>query len=117
MRRRAGTADGIGTAAKFLTPVDLALAGTTTLYVADYGGHTLRAVNTTTKAVTTVVGSPTSVGVTLGPLTAAPVDRRSLERSDRGGRRIGGSAGCATGGRGRHRARRAQGHGCTVSDA
>jgi len=71
-----GTQDGVGTTARFITPVGLALEGTTTLYVADYGGHTIRRVDTATGAVTTVVGSPTNVGVTVGPIT--PSDRRSL---------------------------------------
>jgi hypothetical protein len=35
-------------------------------------------VDTATGAVATVVGSATSVGVTVGPITAAPLDRRSL---------------------------------------
>ena len=51
-----GYKDGTGTAAQFNQPSGVALSGGT-LYVADRGNHRIRAVNTTSGAVTTIAGS------------------------------------------------------------
>lgn len=53
----AGSTDGTGTAALFNAPQGIVAIGTTFLYVADTGGNTIRAINISTKSVTTVVGS------------------------------------------------------------
>jgi hypothetical protein len=52
-----GTADGIGSAAQFLSATDLTLDGLGNLYVADAEGHTIRRVVISTKEVTTVAGT------------------------------------------------------------
>ena len=51
-----GYKNDVGTAAQFDNPKDLAVSGDT-LYVADSGNHRIRAVNLTSKAVTTIAGS------------------------------------------------------------
>jgi hypothetical protein len=50
-----GSADGIGSAAKFYLPSGLFLESSTSLLVADFGNQSIRRVNLTTNAVTTVV--------------------------------------------------------------
>ena len=63
----AGTANGTGAAARFTQPKGLALnAAGTILYVADTNNHTIRAVNTTTGAVTTLAGLAGTAGTTNG---------------------------------------------------
>ncbi len=70
----AGSADGSGTAARFSTPVDLAVDpvtnGGSTLLVADFGNHTIRRV-TNTGAVTTLAGSAGQTGFADGTGSAA----------------------------------------------
>ena len=52
-----GNTDGTGTNALFSNPADLALSiSGTNLYVAEYGNHAIRVVNTVTKEVTTLAG-------------------------------------------------------------
>jgi len=51
-----GGADGTGTAATFNLPVGVALDGEGTIYVADFGGHTIRKV-TAAGVVTTLAGT------------------------------------------------------------
>ena len=55
---QSGYTDGTGAAARFNRPHGLALLGTT-LYVADYANHRIRAVDTLTRAVTTAAGDGT----------------------------------------------------------
>ena len=50
-----GTTDGSGTNAQFYYPTGLAISGTS-LYVADYGNHAIRVVDTGTAVVTTLAG-------------------------------------------------------------
>ena len=50
-----GTDDGDGTNARFNTPAALAISDTS-LYVAEFGNHAIRVVNTGTGAVTTIAG-------------------------------------------------------------
>lgn len=57
----AATIDGTGTAAQFNGPFGLAISGTT-LYVAEIGSYALRAVNTSTGAVTTIASGLPSYG-------------------------------------------------------
>ncbi len=64
-----GSADGTGAAAEFNQPLGLAYRDGS-LYVADYGNHTIRKVVVATGQVTTVVGRPDRAGVVLGPLPA-----------------------------------------------
>ena len=52
-----GTADGVGTAARFAHPEGLAINGTD-LYVADDFGPTIRQIDLATQSVTTVAGTP-----------------------------------------------------------
>ena len=59
-----GSIDGIGTAARFNHPWGVALGGTS-LYVSDDGNHSIRKIDLSTKAVTTVAGSGS--GSTDGP--------------------------------------------------
>ncbi len=73
-----GSRDGQGSAAQFNEPMGLALAGDGSLYVADFGGHTLRRV-TPSGLVSTVAGSAGQGGFVDGAATAAarlrsPVD-------------------------------------------
>ncbi|MHB8418341.1 MAG: NHL repeat-containing protein [Myxococcales bacterium] len=63
----AGSADGIGTAARFLRPSALAFDGAGALWVADTGNDTLRRIDLATAAVTTVAGSPGDAGSLDGP--------------------------------------------------
>jgi hypothetical protein len=53
-----GRSDGVGAAARFDTPIGLALDGTS-LYVADSENHAIRVVDLATSAVTTLAGDPT----------------------------------------------------------
>lgn len=70
----AGFADGSSSIARFRDPAGLFDdTGTHTLYVADAGNHVIRAIDTTTSAVTTIAGTPMELGVRGdgGPATAA----------------------------------------------
>ena len=51
-----GPADGVGTAAQFNNPRGIAISGGT-LYVADYGNHSIRAIDLASKTVSTLAGS------------------------------------------------------------
>jgi hypothetical protein len=55
-------ADGVGTAARFEYPGQVALAGAD-IYFGDYGTHTIRKFSTATNQVTTVAGQPGIGGV------------------------------------------------------
>ncbi len=57
-----GSVDGTGTAAKFQWPSAMALDGLGNLYVADTNNQTIRKVVLATKEVTTVAGTPGTVG-------------------------------------------------------
>jgi sugar lactone lactonase YvrE len=65
-----GSTDGIGTAAKFYYPYGITTDGTN-LYVADKNNHTIRNVEITTAAVTTLAGTSGTSGSTDGTGTAA----------------------------------------------
>ncbi len=65
-----GSTDGIGTAARFAFPTQLAIDSANVIYVADYGNHTIRKIDTA-GAVTTVAGSPGVSGSADGTGTAA----------------------------------------------
>ena len=68
----AGTADGVGTAARFDWPYGVVAdpAGAT-LFVADYNNHTIRRIDVATAAVTTVAGMARMPGTADGVGTAA----------------------------------------------
>ena len=66
-----GSADGTGTAARFDFPFGISSDHSGNLFVADYNNHAIRKIVIATQAVTTVVGSPKSVGIRLGPLPAS----------------------------------------------
>ena len=59
-----GSADGTGSAARFNSPIGLALSGTDILYVADSENHTIRKIVISTKEVTTLAGMAGSAGST-----------------------------------------------------
>ncbi|MFO0578450.1 MAG: hypothetical protein U1A78_30975 [Polyangia bacterium] len=65
-----GSTDGTGAAARFSSPYGVAADGAGSLYVADYGNHTIRKIALANAAVTTVAGTAGQVGVKLGPLPA-----------------------------------------------
>ena len=70
----AGDADGAGTTAQFRNPAGLAIRGNT-LYVAEYNGHRIRAIDlaSANKTVSTIAGSGTA-GHAEGTGTAAQFD-------------------------------------------
>lgn len=61
-----GSDDGVGTAARFLSPEAVALDGKGHLYVADTGNATIRKIDLATKTVTTFLGQPGKSIVQLG---------------------------------------------------
>jgi sugar lactone lactonase YvrE len=65
----AGSVDGTGVAARFQAPRAIASDGAGNLYVAD--GGMIRKIVIATAAVSTVIGSPGRVGVSLGALPAS----------------------------------------------
>ena len=65
-----GTANGIGTSARFTGPVQLAFNQSGSLLVADYSARTLRSIDTATRAVATVAGSG-ALGGANGPALSA----------------------------------------------
>src|SRR5205807_2073654 len=67
----AGSADGIGSAARFNHPIGLAWDPAGNLFVADTGSSTIRMVVVATGAVTTILGAPGQAGSVLGPLGPA----------------------------------------------
>lgn len=66
-----GSVDGTGTTARLASPVNMAVDGAGTLYVADNRNSTIRKVVFSTGAVTTLAGSAGSNGSTDGTGTAA----------------------------------------------
>ncbi len=68
----AGSADGIGSAARFRSPRDAALdAAGTVAYIADTGNQTIRRLDLLSGAVTTIAGSPGQTGSANGVGAAA----------------------------------------------
>src|SRR5258706_238877 len=65
-----GTSDGIGVAASFKSPVDVATDSAGNVYVADSGSNTIRKI-TPAGVVTTLAGTPSVVGSTDGTGAAA----------------------------------------------
>jgi DNA-binding beta-propeller fold protein YncE len=57
-----GSADGVGSAARFNTPLGLAYDGAGKLYVADSANLTIRALDVATSAVTTIAGAVGQAG-------------------------------------------------------
>lgn len=80
--------DGVGAAARFNGPARLCLLGST-LYVADSGNRSLRAVDVTSGAVTTVAGSRATPAATVdGPLATARFRSLSGLACDAAGHRV-----------------------------
>jgi DNA-binding beta-propeller fold protein YncE len=65
-----GSADGVGRAARFAYPTELAIDARGNLFVSDSNNNTVRRIDPASLAVTTVIGSPNVSGVRLGPLPA-----------------------------------------------
>jgi sugar lactone lactonase YvrE len=65
-----GSADGVGTAARFQNPQAIAIDGTGSLYVGDYLNHTIRRI-TPAGVVTTIAGTAGLQGGTDGPAASA----------------------------------------------
>jgi DNA-binding beta-propeller fold protein YncE len=65
-----GSADGTGDAARFELPTGVAANGVGELFVSDLKNNTVRHVDTSSRAVTTVIGTPNAWGVRTGPLPA-----------------------------------------------
>src|SRR5262249_42608359 len=65
-----GTADGVGTAARFVYPSGI-WGDSANLFVADTLNHTIRRIKLATGAVTTVAGTPGIPGLANGNATAA----------------------------------------------
>jgi NHL repeat len=60
-----GSADGMGAAARFISPISVAVDGTGNVYVTDQFGNTIRKV-TPTGMTTTIAGTPGAAGILLG---------------------------------------------------
>jgi FG-GAP-like repeat/NHL repeat len=69
-----GSKDAVGAAARFFSPVGIAVDAAGTVYVADTGNHTIRKI-TSTAAVTTLAGSPGLSGSVDGVGRAARFNR------------------------------------------
>ena len=63
--------DGVGTAARLTSPIGLTLAGSQLLAVTDVASHTVRLLDLTTLALTTIAGNPGISGVADGTGLAA----------------------------------------------
>jgi len=66
-----GSADGNGSTARFNNPEGITTIDGTTLYVADWGSNTIRKIDTTTGAVTTIAGTAGASGLVDGIGTSA----------------------------------------------
>jgi sugar lactone lactonase YvrE len=73
-----GRSDGVGAAAQFDFPEDVAADRVGNLYVADMFNHTVRKIDIATATVTTVVGTPAVSGVLTGALPARLNDPNSV---------------------------------------
>lgn len=69
-----GSADGVGSAARFNVPTGVAVDGSGVIYVGDHSNHTIRRI-TPSGEVTTVAGLPRSAGSVDGVGSAARFDR------------------------------------------
>lgn len=67
---QSGTTDGTSTAARFNTPIGIAIDNSNNLYVCDSGNHTIRRI-TSGGAVTTIAGRPGRIGGTNGTSLSA----------------------------------------------
>lgn len=80
-----GSADGIGSAARFLLLSGIALDGAGNLYIADEGNHLVRKLVLATAEVTTVAGAASMVGSTDANGTAARFNKPRGLAIGRGG--------------------------------
>ncbi len=78
-----GANDGAGAAASFNEPLGVALStDQATLYISDYGNHTIRALNLAGAAVTTIAGAPGVCGAVDGVGGAARLCTPALLATD-----------------------------------
>lgn len=80
----AGSADGVGTTARFNGPTGIAFDGAGSLYIADSGNRTIRKLNLGDGSVSTVVGTAGAAGVRLGTLPGRLNDARGVTVSPAG---------------------------------
>jgi len=84
-----GAADGIGTRARFDTPLSVATnAGGTVVFVADRENHAVRRIDVASGRVTTIIGTMSNYGSTDGIGTAARLNRPVGVSADPYGRRL-----------------------------
>ena len=70
-----GSFDGTGTSARFNTPLGITTDGSSNLYVAEYGNHTVRKIVISSGVVTTLAGSAGSTGSSDGTGISAKFNR------------------------------------------
>lgn len=80
-----GTADGVGSAARFFEPRDVAVDGTGNLFIADYANHTIRKIEIATGSVSTLAGLARQSGGNDGSSTTARFNYPSGLAMDREG--------------------------------
>lgn len=80
-RNKPGSADGLGTGARFNSPGDLAIIEDN-LYVIDYDNYTIREINLTTYEVRTIAGSTGQRGIIDGPAKTARFNRPTALLAD-----------------------------------
>jgi sugar lactone lactonase YvrE len=81
----AGSSDGVGVAAHFHGPFALAADGAGDLFVSDLMNNTVRRIEVSSGAVTTVIGSVAASGVRLGPLPSQLTQPSALALTPSGG--------------------------------
>jgi sugar lactone lactonase YvrE len=79
-----GRSDGIGAAAHFSSPNGVTANGSGDLFVTDLLNNTVRHIDTSSGAVTTVIGTASATGVLLGPLPAQLTQPSALELTPSG---------------------------------
>ncbi len=84
LRGTTGTSDGVGTAARFSNPADIAIGPDGNIYVADCDNSSIRKV-TPAGVVSTLAGQPRQIGYQDGPAASARFRYPTAIAIDRGG--------------------------------